>query len=238
LDPIAHNVKDLVSIGYDSDDNATALIPPPSRNVDYSTYIYGGSLKGLRLGVIEGFFNRTASNETTLVNNIMDSMISKLAAAGAVIIPINSTIYNATAISTALDVQTSEYRQSMDTYLSMPSLGGTHPTTLDQLYHNGRFLVIPNQYSYVLTSLASYSIAQLGIQNLTTALRNTFTSHTLDAVIYPEQKNLVVKIGSPSQSGRNGILAAITGSPVVTVPAGFSNAIAMRRWASWWAWRF
>lgn len=114
----------------------------------------------------------------------------------------------------------------MDAYLSIPSLGCTHPTTLDQLYHNGRFLVIPNQYSYVLTSLASYSIAQLGIQNLTTVLRNTFTSHTLDAVIYPEQKNLVVEIGSPSQSGRNCILAALTGSPAVTVPAGFPNATA------------
>jgi Asp-tRNA(Asn)/Glu-tRNA(Gln) amidotransferase A subunit family amidase len=237
IGPITRNVKDLAtaltvmaSIGYDPGDNATALIPPSSRNVDYSTYIYGGSLKGLRLGVIQGFFNRTASNETTPVNNIMDAMISKLAAAGVVIIPINSTIYNATAISAALDVQTSEYRQSMDTYLSTPSLGGTHPITLNQLYHSGRFLVIPSQYPYVLTSLASstsnasYPIAQLGIQNLTTALRNTFTSHNLDAVIYPEQKNLVVKIGSPSQSGRNGILAALTGSPVVTVPAGFSNA--------------
>jgi Asp-tRNA(Asn)/Glu-tRNA(Gln) amidotransferase A subunit family amidase len=237
--PIARNVKDLAtaltvmaSIGYDVNDNATALIPPSSRRVDYSTYVNGGSLKGLRLGVIQSFFNRTASNETTPVNNVMDSMISKLTTAGAVIISINSTIYNAAAISASLDVQTLEYRQAMDTYLSMPSLGGTHPTTLNQLYHSDKFLVIPSQYSYVLTSLASspanasYPISKLGIQNLITALRNTFTSHALDAVIYPEQKNLVVKIGSPSQSGRNGILAALTGSPVVTIPAGFSNATA------------
>lgn len=40
--------------------------------------------------------------------------------------------------------------------------------------------------------------------------------------MYPEQKNLVVKLGSPSQSGRNGILAALTGFPVVTILAGFS----------------
>jgi len=37
------------------------------------------------------------------------------------------------------------------------------------------------------------------------------------------KKSLVVKIGSPSQSQRNGILAAVTGSPVVTVPIGFSD---------------
>jgi Asp-tRNA(Asn)/Glu-tRNA(Gln) amidotransferase A subunit family amidase len=64
---------------------------------------------------------------------------------------------------------------------------------------------------------------QNGIKNLTIALLNTFASNNLDAIIYPEQKNLVVKIGSASQSGRNGILAALTGTPVVTVPAGFSK---------------
>lgn len=58
---------------------------------------------------------------------------------------------------------------------------------------------------------------------MTTALRSTFVTNNLDAIIYPEQKNLVVKIGSPSQSGRNGILAALTGSPVVVIPAGFSE---------------
>jgi len=162
----------------------------------------------------------------------MDVMISMLTVAEAVIIPINSATYNATAILVTLDAQTFEYRQSMDAYLSLPSLGGTHPTTLNQLYHRSRFLTIPSQYSYVLTSLtsspsnASYPNAQLGIQNLTIALRNTFTSYTLNAIIYPEQKNLVVKIGSPSQSSRNGILAALTDSPVVTVPASFSNATA------------
>jgi Asp-tRNA(Asn)/Glu-tRNA(Gln) amidotransferase A subunit family amidase len=53
-------------------------------------------------------------------------------------------------------------------------------------------------------------------------LRSTFSANKLDAITYPEQKYLVVKIGSPSQIGRNGILAALTGFPVVTVPAGFS----------------
>jgi len=97
------------------------------------------------------------------------------------------------------------------------------------IYRNSKkFLVIPSEYKYVNTALVSstsnttYAAVKLGIQNLTLALHSTFTSHNLSAIIYPEQKNLVVKIGSPSQSGRNGILAALTGSPVVTVPAGFS----------------
>ncbi|KAH6678313.1 amidase signature enzyme [Halenospora varia] len=235
IGPIARNVKDLAtaltvmaSVGYDPDDNTTALIPETSTVVNYSTYVSGGSLEGKRFGLLEGFFNRTASNETTPVNNVMSSMVSVLLSAGAEVVTVNETLYNATAIAAALDVQTSEYRQLMDAYLQMSSPSGTHPSTLAELYSSGKFLVIPSQYNYVNTALrsstsnSSYAISKLGIQNLTTALRTTFTTNNLDAIIYPEQKNLVVKIGSPSQSGRNGILAALTGSPVVTVPAGFS----------------
>ncbi|KAK0513100.1 hypothetical protein JMJ35_004086 [Cladonia borealis] len=235
IGPIARNVEDLAvaltimaSVGYDPSDNVTALIPSSSIGKDYSAALYGGSLQGMRLGLIEGFFNRTASSETTPVNNALAAMVTALTAAGATVIPIDETIYNSTALSSAYDVQKLEFRQEMDAYLTRPSLHGTHPSTLNQLYSSGEFLVIPSQYSFVNTSLvsstsnATYPSIKLGIQNLTTALENTFKSNTLDALIYPEQANLVVKIGSPSQIGRNGILAALTGSPVVTVPAGFS----------------
>ncbi|KAK6073366.1 hypothetical protein SCUP234_08705 [Seiridium cupressi] len=234
--PIARNVKDLAvaltvmaSIGFDSADNVTALAPSDAIGKDYSAEVYGGSLKGLRLGVLDGFYNHTASAETTPVNNAMADMINFLKAEGVEIVNVTNSVYNATAIAAKLDVQTSEYRQELDAYLADPSLSGSAPTSFNELYTSGKFLVLPSQYNYVSTAFvsstsnASYAVAKLGIQNLTTALRTTVSNNQLDAVIYPEQKNLVVKIGSPSQSGRNGILAALTGSPVVTVPAGFST---------------
>ena len=236
LGAIGRNVQDIAvaltvmsSIGYDPNDNTTSLIPSSSVGVDYSKDIYGGSLQGLRFGLLEGFFNRTASDETTPVNNVMDEMVSLLQSAGATVVHISDPVYNATAIA-SLDVQALEYREGMDSYLQMPSNSGTRPSTFDELYTSGKFLVIPSQYSHVSTALksstsnASYATIQLGIQNLTTVLRTTFSTNDVDALIYPEQKNLVVKIGSPSQSGRNGHLGALTGSPVLTVPAGFSPA--------------
>ena len=232
---IARTVKDIAialtvmaSTGYDPSDNTTALVPASSRGLDYAASLTTGSLNGIRLGLLNGFFNRTASNETTPVNNALDVMVSRLYAAGAVIVPINESIYNATAVSSSLDVQRFEYREEMNSYLQRPGLGGVHPSTLNQLYNSSKFLVIPSQYEYVRTSLvsstsnATYDAIKYGISNLALALQQTFSSNNPDAIIYPEQKNLVVKIGSPSQSGRNGILAALTGSPVVTVPAGFS----------------
>ncbi|KAK5135856.1 hypothetical protein LTR08_004505 [Meristemomyces frigidus] len=246
IGPIARCVEDvataltvMASIGFDAADNATALVPSGIRGFDYAASLSQGSLKGLRLGLIEGFFNRTASSETTPVNDAMAQLTAKLRGAGATVVSITDSLYNATAIA-ALDTQRYEYRELMDAYLQRPSLKGQHPDTLNELYATppGEFLVIPSQYEYVTTALVSstgnqtweakpsYDALQHGLRNLTLALQETFTKQKLDALIYPEQKNLVVPIGSPSQSGRNGILAALTGSPVVTVPVGFSPATA------------
>ncbi|KAJ4351356.1 uncharacterized protein N0V89_006696 [Didymosphaeria variabile] len=248
IGPIARTIKDVAvaltvmcKTGYDAADNATALVPSANRAIDYAGNLPYASLSGLRLGVLNGFFNRTGTSdpEVAPVNEAMDAWMARLTAVGATIVPINETLYNATAIQAAYDVQRFEYRELMDAYLQRPSLGGEQPDTLNELYalkasnvSKGEFLVLPSQYEYVNTALvsstsnATYQERRFGIQNLTVALQNTFAANNLDAVIYPEQKNLVVKIGSPSQSGRNGILAALTGSPVVTVPIGFSNATA------------
>jgi Asp-tRNA(Asn)/Glu-tRNA(Gln) amidotransferase A subunit family amidase len=234
---MARNLKDLAtaltvmaSIGYDPKDNVTSLAPSTSLDKDYGAALHqSGTLKGLRLGVLDGFFNHTASAETTPVNNVMSSVLSALTSAGAKLVNITEPIYNAVTISANLDVQTCEYRELLDGYLQSPNLTGSHPTSFDEIYTSDEFVVIPAQYSYVKTAFicstsnATYINKQHGITNLTTALHSTFVTNDLDAIIYPEQKNLVVKIGSPSQSGRNGILAALTGSPVVVVPAGFSE---------------
>ncbi|KAK6434941.1 hypothetical protein LTR95_008876 [Oleoguttula sp. CCFEE 5521] len=238
IGPIARSVGDvataltvMASVGYDASDNATSLVPAGIEGTDYALGLSAGSLKGVRFGLLEGFFNRTASNETTPVNQAMANITAKLRRAGATIVPITDSLYNATAII-KLDTQRYEYREEMNAYLQRSSLGGEHPDTVNELYTSKKFVVIPSQYEYVNTALvsstgnATYNTIQAGIQNLTLAVQRTFTSHDLDAMIYPEQKNLVVPIGSASQSGRNGILAALTGTPVVTVPIGFSPATA------------
>jgi Asp-tRNA(Asn)/Glu-tRNA(Gln) amidotransferase A subunit family amidase len=237
IGPIARCVEDVATaitvmagIGYDGDDNATASVPAGIQGTDYAASLTTGSLKGVRFGLLEGFFNRTASNETTPVNDAMRKHVAKLRRAGATIVSINETIYNASAILAASDVQRYEYREELTKYLQNPTLSGTHPNSTNELYASDKFLVLPSGYEYVTTSLvsstsnATYNSTLAGIQNLSLALEKTFATNNLDAMIYPEQKNLVVKIGSPSQSGRNGILAALTGTPVVTVPVGFSPA--------------
>lgn len=151
----------------------------------------------------------------------MRAMLTELRAAGAVLVNVTDTRYDAPAIAAALDVQRFEYRELVDGYLA-GTTGSPRPQTLGELYAPGGedFVVLPSGYEYVRTSLvsstrnASYFARQRGIQMLRQALEGTFAEEELDAIMYPEQKNLVVKIGAPSQAGRNGILAALTGVPV------------------------
>lgn len=233
---IARNVKDLAvaltvmaGLGYDKNDNATFLIPQSSIGVDYSKDVHGGSLKGLRFGWVRGFFNQTrGSPEVDPVDYAMRILSYRMMIAGATVVTIDEAIYNSAWLA-ANDVQTAEFREAMDSYLDhQPNEQDTRPRSLQDIYDSGKFLVLPEQYSYVKTALASstsntsYAFNKLNINELITSVKTTFAVNNLDALIYPEQKNLVVKLGSPSQVGRNGILAALTGFPVVTIPAGFS----------------
>ncbi|EHY59045.1 hypothetical protein HRR83_001685 [Exophiala dermatitidis] len=239
LRDIATALTVMSSVGYDANDNATAAIPPSVVGTDYTSFLTHEeagilpSLQGKRFGVIEGFFDRTSNNnETNPVNQAMDAVITLLRSHGATIVNITNQIYNATAISTAMDVQQLEYREQLTAYLSSPDhlRGEPRPKSMPELYQRGSrdFLVIPAQYSYIQTALhsstsnSSYFQKQTLIANLTRSLHDTIVSNNLDCLIYPEQKNLVVPVGSVSQYGRNGILAAVTGSPVVVIPIGFS----------------
>ncbi|KAI0169028.1 amidase signature enzyme [Hypoxylon sp. FL1284] len=234
IGPIARNIPDLAaaltvmaSVGNDEADNATLLVPPEARDIDYSQNLDDGSLTGLRIGLLDGFWNHTESDETTPVIDALASTVDFLRSQGVEIINVTESIYNATAIA-QLDVQQYEFKELMNNYLSSQSLVGDRPSTWDEVYASGDFLVIPAQYSFMNNCRSSstadpgFAAAQQGIADLKAAINETFVSNELDAVIYPEQKNLVVKIGSPTQAGRNGILAAVTGVPVVTVPVGFS----------------
>jgi len=233
--PMARCVSDvavmlgvMAGVGHDEGDNATALVPEGVRGTDYAIDLDGRQLESLTIGVLEGFFDRTGRKETEDVNEAMDSMIEDLEEAGVKVVRIQEEVYDANAILRRYDVQRYEFREAVEEYLQRPDLKGDFPKTLRQIYDRDDFVVIPPQYEHIKTALRSstsnesYASAMKDITDLKQTLHDTFSNNKLDAIIYPQQKNLVVKIGTPSQHGRNGILAAVTGSPVVAVPAGFS----------------
>ena len=219
----------MKSVGFDEDDRITALRPDNISGVEYARNIDDAGLSGWRVGLVKTFLSKEDSEETTPVNAALARVIGLLEAHGVEVIPIEEDIYDSPHILTNLDVQRFEFREQLTAYLQRPESGGHHPLDMPALYNGGKYVVIPSQYEHINASLhcstsdPDYLRRKKGIEDLKLSLASTFARNRLDALIYPQQKNLVVKVGAPNQSGRNGILGALTGSPVVVVPVGYSS---------------
>lgn len=240
---IAVALEVMSSIGSDPADNAT-ITACASRIVRNNTvhpifHYSPRNLNGKRIGILYPFINYTSSNETDPVTNSIQKVLKSLTSQNATLIHLNSTIHYSTYDPNtllSLDLQQHEFSQQLTTYLSSPDLIGPHPKSMSSLYLNSSggnsstFLVIPKQYPYIHTALKSstsspeYQSLIPKIETLTQTLHNEFQTQNLDAIIYPQQRNLVVPLSSPSQSSRNGVLAALIGFPVVAIPMGFSPA--------------
>ncbi|KAH8177084.1 amidase domain-containing protein [Sarocladium implicatum] len=227
---IATALEVMTGVGYDPADNATIVRQHESQQMEYDAALFGGSLLGKRVGVLSGFYNYTPSDETTPVIESMASMERMLLQSGAELVNITTSIFDGAGLQAKVDVQTFEYREMLNEYLQRDGLKGEpRPKSFEELYRDKEFLVIPHQYEYIRaahersTSDPAYHARLETIRQLTRSLHEEFRVNDLDAIIYPQQRNLVIKVGSPSQAGRNGILAAVTGSPVVVVPVGWSE---------------
>ncbi|KAL2207883.1 amidase signature enzyme [Sarocladium strictum] len=238
LGAMGRSVKDvatvlevMASVGYDARDKDTALRPGRLNGHDYRSDLFGGRLRGLRLGVLSGAYDYTPSPEATPVINAMENMERLLRDQGVELVNVTKPIFDMSTMTPKVDVQSYEFRELLDEYLQRRDLiGEPRPRSLSEIYSGDDFFVLPYQYEHIKsahtrsTSDTDYIAKMKLISELTEALHEEFRVNRLDAIIYPEQRNLVVKVGSPSQVGRNGILAAVTGFPVVVVPAGWSEA--------------
>jgi Asp-tRNA(Asn)/Glu-tRNA(Gln) amidotransferase A subunit family amidase len=233
--PIARTVKDvatvlsvMASVGYDPADNRTAY-GLGHRQANYTSFITGTALqRGPRIGVLDILFSNATDAETQAVNSVMNAAIAKMQAAGATIVHIPNPVFNVTAIAAAYDVQRYEFRQLFDAYIGR-STEHANFTSLWPMVATGQWWLEPDEQNWWNTSnaLSTWNPQYEGnaggaVLNITLELQRIFAEFNLTAAIYPEQTHLVVPIGSPTQSGRNGELAAITGYPVVCVQAGFS----------------
>jgi amidase len=68
----------------------------------------------------------------------------------------------------------------------------------------------------------AYKDRMLNRDKLRLVVAKRMADLNLDAILYPLQRILVVPIGAPDQTERNGTLSNGTGFPAVTFPGGFS----------------
>lgn len=210
-----------VMADYDPEDSATAWnighIP-----TTYTDYLKEDRLKGKKLGLLKTNFGSDPE-----VLKVMDKVINELKTLGAEITEIQVPYLKTAKILEECDVQLYESKIQINDYLA--GLGDKAPVKdLKELIGTGT--LDPTIIKGLAESDAlenpldrpEYHKKLFNARKAGNTVMKTMADYNLDALVYPHQQILVVKVGE-DQAGRNGILASVIGFPAITVPAGFST---------------
>jgi len=223
--PIARTVTDAavlldVMAGYDAADPITAFgkghIP-----TSYAQLLSTDALRGARIGVITNLYGTAERHKE--VNQVMESVIARMADRGATIVRFHLPEYD--ALFAAVSTSQFEARTVMDRYFA--TLGPNAPiksfaelvaakTSAVQRTLEAELAVVDGMNS------APYKDRMLNRDKLRLAVAAKMADLNLDAILYPLQKILVAPVTAEDQLERNGTLSSGTGFPAVTFPGGFS----------------
>jgi Asp-tRNA(Asn)/Glu-tRNA(Gln) amidotransferase A subunit family amidase len=228
--PIARTVTDAtrlleVMAGYDSADPVTAWSVGNTPS-SYSAFLTQASLPSLRIGLLKTMLGDKPEHQE--VNAAMADAVTALQKAGGIIVEIDEPALAADKLIADDDVQKYEFKKLISSYLA--TVPNAPVKSLDDIIASGKFhkpsleKFFTNARAYENgTEEADYQTRLLRHARVRQIVVSLMADHRLDALIYPLQKRLVVPITEPSQIDRNGILAAVTGFPAITVPVGFSK---------------
>jgi len=230
IGPMTRNVADTarlldVMVGYDPNDPVTAFsvgnIPKT-----YTVFLQNG-LKGARLGVLTNLFG--VGPEYEEVNQVMAKAIDALKEQGAVIVRLEDAALDSDTLTAKFRLNEPEFKAALNGYLQQQgsrvpvhslaeiiASGQYHKPTLE------KFFTTAQSYEDGPNS-ADYKDRRMRMDEIRMEVANLMAKNTLDALVYPHQKCLVLPIGATFQKDRNGVLAALAGFPAIEVPAGFSR---------------
>lgn len=229
IGPMTRTVADTarlldVMVGYDPNDPVTALsvgnIPKT-----YTAFLQNG-LKGARLGVVTHLFGSGPEYEE--VNRVMAKAIDALKEQGAVIVQVEDAVMDGDKLTAQFRLNEPEFKTALNRYLQQQ---GSHVPvhSVAEIIASGqyykptleKFLAAAQSYEDGPHS-PDYLEQRVKMEETRIEVANIMAKNQLDALVFPNQRCLVVPIGANFQKDRNGIVAALGGFPAIEVPAGFS----------------
>lgn len=224
--PISRSVTDAVKMldiisGYDPADMATAWCVGQKPRT-YSSYLNKDGLQRKRIGILRSFFG--TGSEHREVNTAINNSIAVMQKLGAVMIDITEQI-DANQLVAEVSVHLYDLKDHLNSYLG--SLGSqVRVSSLADIIESGKYHagieVNIKKAQALSTDSAEYKERLIKRMQLQTRIMKIMADNSLDALLYPHQKRLVVPIGE-TQVERNGVLGSVTGFPSIVIPAGFSQ---------------
>ena len=225
--PIARTVEDAAIVldamaGFDPKDPSTE-VAQGKVPATYTEALDISGLEGARIGVLDNLFGKDPIHEE--VNKVTMAAVEDMEKLGATMVDIEVPGLDTDQLIKDMDVQRYEIREGLNAYFSKYN---TPVKTLEEMVAGGQFdASIANtlkQAQAVEKPLEQedYHLRLAKMAELKQTILTLMDEHQLDAIFYPHQKRLVVKVGE-GQADRNGILGSLTGLPAITFQGGFST---------------
>jgi Asp-tRNA(Asn)/Glu-tRNA(Gln) amidotransferase A subunit family amidase len=223
------DVKVMYGIMKNNDHNGSTSISIPARRPG----------RQVRIGVLEAYFpieglcpGPELLSENKIVQDVIRTSLSSLTSQDMdiTLVSIPDSSHPDWSIPTLLakaDTQAFEFQHYLDKFLESPYITSTPHRTLKSIIQSGDYdqkavthvltatLEAPETYS---PHTAAHQERLNFIASLKESLHKCFDAYDIDALAYPHQRQLPVKIGTTVQPGRNGVLAALTGQPAICLP--------------------
>ncbi|CAG8304174.1 unnamed protein product [Penicillium nalgiovense] len=203
----------------------------------------------VRIGVLEAYFQPESHADDTgeseyiaenqIVQDIIRSSLDSMQEqdANITLVPISPSSHADWSYGTLFakgDTQAFEFKHYLDEFLQSALVSATPHRSLESIAQSGEFdlqamthvfsAALEDPETFSLTSEAYRSRLEF-IATLKESVKECFDRYDLDALVYPHQTQLPVKIGAKQQSGRNGVLAALTGRPAICIPGRRSDPV-------------
>jgi Asp-tRNA(Asn)/Glu-tRNA(Gln) amidotransferase A subunit family amidase len=223
--PIARTVADIATIldatvGFDPADPVTATSKGKIPRT-YTASLKRNTLDGARVGMLTEFFGSAPEDQE--VGAVVRRAIDEMQAHGATAVDV--AVPDLAAQLTASNLLTQELKFYLGAYLRTSSAS---VASVEELLASGLHLrqlqgildianAVPDDYlsgdEYKRRLAARVALGQ--------AVTTMMDEHRLAAVVYPTTRRVAPVVGG-NQIGSNAALAAQTGFPAITVPAGFT----------------
>ncbi len=226
--PLGRSVADVAVVmdaiaGYDPEDPQTAAAVGHMPG-SYADALDAGALAGARLGLLTDWLG--GEPEAAAVSTVIRRATGEMAAAGAEVVELTLPAFDALYAddASAYTVLVTDFRPDIDRYL------GAHPNapvaSFQAILDSGDYhpAIEPSLQASAAAEgrdgrLYLAHLAKRG--RLREAILDLMARRRLDALVYPTIRRPAAPVGEP-QLGSNCFLAANSGLPAITVPAGFT----------------
>ncbi len=220
--PIARSMIDLVTVldatvGVDPADKQTAIAKDHTPET-FHEYLTAGALKGARLGLLAGYLREEAPFGQ--VSKVVRQAVAIMTDNGAEVVEIDiEGLDELLKKSSVIDM---EFKFDLDNYLQQSN---TPVQSLSEILETGRYhAALEERYRRsddAEENSEEYLNRLANREDVARLLVEAITTHNLDALVYPTLRVKPRFVGE-SQFGSLCRIAAHSGVPAISLPAGFT----------------